>query len=213
MLHKYYQKKTDDDSQQLARVKAGQLGRIIEAGKRAQVSAEKIEQFYQTVQRGYKALEIMDSNIDLDISILEREYNPYVEAFWKWWPDLYKDLRVFRVTGGEPLLTKNTFKVLDYIKENPNPDLEVSMTTNMCPPDDALFDKFFLCASLGFSCWCAHTLFIVRSCVLECDCCCLIIFNSHVQYFGCFRVTDVFFCFHECCLCSVGALLWCCVSI
>lgn len=46
------------------------------------------------------------------------------------------------MTGGEPLMDKNTFKVLDYIRENPNPELEISLTTNMCPPDDALFDKF-----------------------------------------------------------------------
>ena len=28
------------------------------------------------------------------------EKNPYVDAFWKWWPTLYKDLNTFRVTGG-----------------------------------------------------------------------------------------------------------------
>jgi hypothetical protein len=41
--------------------------------------------------------------------------NPYVEAFWKWWPDLYKDLHTFRITGGEPLLAKDTFDILDFI--------------------------------------------------------------------------------------------------
>ena len=30
--------------------------------------------------------------------------NPYVQAFWRWWPNIYKDLEVFRMTGGEPLL-------------------------------------------------------------------------------------------------------------
>ena len=25
----------------------------------------------------------------------------HVEAFWKWFPDLYKTLEVFRITGGE----------------------------------------------------------------------------------------------------------------
>jgi len=70
--------------------------------------------------------------------ILEKEFNPYVEAFWKWWPDLYQDLRVVRVTGGEPLLTKNTFKVLDYIIEHPNPDLELNINSNLCVPDELL---------------------------------------------------------------------------
>ena len=27
-----------------------------------------------------------------------------MDAFWEWWPDLYKDLHTFRITGGEPLL-------------------------------------------------------------------------------------------------------------
>lgn len=68
--------------------------------------------------------------------------NPYVEAFWKWWPTLYKKLEVFRITGGEPLMDANTFKVLDYIYENPNAWLEVSVTTNLCPPKSELMDKF-----------------------------------------------------------------------
>lgn len=68
--------------------------------------------------------------------------NPYIEAFWKWWPELYRNLEVFRITGGEPLMDKNTFKVLEYIYENPNAWLEMSITTNMCPPTPLLMDKF-----------------------------------------------------------------------
>jgi organic radical activating enzyme len=68
--------------------------------------------------------------------------NPYVEAFWKWWPELYKTLKIFRMTGGEPLMDNNTFKVLDYVYENPNPDLELSITSNLCPPKQELFDRF-----------------------------------------------------------------------
>ncbi len=70
--------------------------------------------------------------------ILAREYNPYTEAFWKWWPDLYPDLKEFRITGGEPLLTKELFRVLDYIIENPNPDLNFSVNTNLGVPKDSL---------------------------------------------------------------------------
>jgi hypothetical protein len=68
--------------------------------------------------------------------------NPYVEAFWQWFPEIYRKLRVFRMTGGEPLMDKNTFKVLDYVNENPHGQLELSITSNMCPPDQKLFDKF-----------------------------------------------------------------------
>lgn len=62
------------------------------------------------------------------------EYNPYIEAFWKWWPSLYTDLEVFRITGGEPLLSKHTWKVFDYIKKNPNPKLEFAINTNLNVP-------------------------------------------------------------------------------
>ena len=68
--------------------------------------------------------------------------NPYLRAFWEWWPELYKKLEVFRVTGGEPLMDVNTFRVLDYIYANPNTHLEMSITTNMSPPKVELFDKF-----------------------------------------------------------------------
>jgi organic radical activating enzyme len=80
-----------------------------------------------------------DGLMPLDISQKE---NPYVEAFWEWWPKLYPTLETFRMTGGEPLMDKNTFRVLDYINEHPNSDLELSITSNMCPPQKELLDKF-----------------------------------------------------------------------
>ena len=64
------------------------------------------------------------------VPIPHREDNPYVEAFWKWWPDLYQDLHTFRITGGEPLLSRDTFKVLDYIIEHPNPNKNLSFAIN-----------------------------------------------------------------------------------
>ena len=73
--------------------------------------------------------------------ILHREYNPYVEAFWKWWPDLYPSLKHFRMTGGEPLMDKNTYKVFDYVLENPKPDLHLNVTSNFSV-EPKLFDKY-----------------------------------------------------------------------
>lgn len=59
-----------------------------------------------------------------------REHNPYVEAFWQWWPELYTHLKHFRMTGGEPLMDKNTHRVFDYILCSPKPDLHVDVTSN-----------------------------------------------------------------------------------
>ena len=73
--------------------------------------------------------------------IPNREHNPYVDAFWKWWPELYKSLKVFRITGGEPLMSKDTFRVLDYINDNPNTDLELAINSNGCVPNK-LFDQY-----------------------------------------------------------------------
>jgi organic radical activating enzyme len=74
------------------------------------------------------------------IPIKRDDYNPYVEAFWKWWPELIQTLKVFRITGGEPLLSKHTFRVFDYIIDNPKLDLDLCVNTNMNVPRK-LIDK------------------------------------------------------------------------
>lgn len=73
---------------------------------------------------------------------IKQEDNPYLKAFWEWWPTLYKKLEVFRMTGGEPLMDNNTYKILDYIYDNPNSWLELSVTSNFCPPKQELMEKF-----------------------------------------------------------------------
>ncbi len=70
------------------------------------------------------------------------EENPYVKAFWAWWPQIYSQLKVFRMTGGEPLIDANTWRVLDYVHQNPNAQLELFMTSNLCPPKPEIFDRF-----------------------------------------------------------------------
>lgn len=62
--------------------------------------------------------------------------NPYLSAFWEWLPQIYPTLHTFRMTGGEPLMDKNTFRMFDYIKKNPKEDLHLSITSNCCPPGD-----------------------------------------------------------------------------
>ena len=47
------------------------------------------------------------------------ETNPYVEAFFAWWDsDLHKTLQELRITGGEPLMSPHTWKLIDWFKQN-----------------------------------------------------------------------------------------------
>jgi organic radical activating enzyme len=73
--------------------------------------------------------------------IPSRDDNPYVTAFWNWWPTLYPKLKHFRMTGGEPLMDKNTYRVFDYVLALPNPDLHLNVTSNFSV-DTGLFEKY-----------------------------------------------------------------------
>jgi len=47
------------------------------------------------------------------------ETNPYVEAFFDWWEsDLHRTLQELRITGGEPLMSGYTWKLIDWFKQN-----------------------------------------------------------------------------------------------
>lgn len=47
------------------------------------------------------------------------DVNPYVEAFFKWWEtDLHKTLKELRITGGEPLMSGYTWRLIDWFKEH-----------------------------------------------------------------------------------------------
>lgn len=47
------------------------------------------------------------------------ENNPYVEAFFAWWEtDLHKTLKELRITGGEPLMSGYTWRLIDWFKEH-----------------------------------------------------------------------------------------------
>ena len=104
---------------------------------------DEIKKFgpYQLSTGAHNNIEALTQRGMMPLKVANRD-NPYVTAFWEWWPTIYRQLKVFRMTGGEPLMDKNTFKVLDYVNEHPNGQLELSITSNFCPPDPVLFDKF-----------------------------------------------------------------------
>lgn len=65
--------------------------------------------------------------------------SPYLKIFWRWFPTLIKDLKLLRVTGGEPLLSKDFWELLDWVIIN-KPELNFSVNSNLCASDD-LIDK------------------------------------------------------------------------
>ena len=47
------------------------------------------------------------------------ETNPYVDAFFDWWEsDLHRTLQELRITGGEPLMSGYTWKLIEWFKAN-----------------------------------------------------------------------------------------------
>jgi len=47
------------------------------------------------------------------------ETNPYVAAFFEWWEtDLHRSLQELRITGGEPLMSGHTWKLIEWFKQN-----------------------------------------------------------------------------------------------
>ena len=69
--------------------------------------------------------------------------NPYVTAFWEWWPDLYRGLHTFRITGGEPLMSKDTFRLMQSILDEPNPNKNLLLGINSnFVVEPKLFDRF-----------------------------------------------------------------------
>ena len=108
-----------------------------------EISSKWMEEINQ-----YGPYPISESNNDVSLykSIGRYPYahnddNPYVDAFWKWFPEALPHLRVFRITGGEPLMSKDTWKVLEYIRNNPQPDLEIAINTNLSV-ENKLIDRF-----------------------------------------------------------------------
>ena len=90
---------------------------------------------YGPYKTEYPLITLEQITRDNKIPIPDKDPNPYIDAFWKWWPEVYPHLTVMRITGGEPLLSPHTFKVFDWVINNPRSDLRLALNSNMCVPD------------------------------------------------------------------------------
>jgi organic radical activating enzyme len=66
---------------------------------------------------------------------VKNEDNPYIEAFWKWWEaELQYHLTELRVTGGEPTMSKDFWKLVKWFRENtdsPAINMDFSFNSNL----------------------------------------------------------------------------------
>src|SRR5690606_29805633 len=67
--------------------------------------------------------------------------NPYIKAFWQWLPQIYSELKVLRLTGGEPFLSEDTFRFIEYVKSHPNPEMDLQFNSNLSFPAQ-VFERF-----------------------------------------------------------------------
>ena len=87
--------------------------------------------FYNEIKKhGEYPVDNHSCNIDW-FETIEEENNPYIDAWWRWWPEVSKTLNILRITGGEPLLHKTTFDLLDRLHDDPKPQLELNLNTNL----------------------------------------------------------------------------------
>jgi len=67
-----------------------------------------------------------------------KETNPYVEAFFKWWEsDLHKTLQELRLTGGEPMMSPHTIRLIDWYIENKT-NVSFALNSNLGIEDDKI---------------------------------------------------------------------------
>lgn len=82
---------------------------------------QELRKFGPMQTRSFKIPEVAPKNI----------YQKRLQDFWKWLEKNYFHLRRYQILGGEPFLLDETEQSLDFWNEHPNPNLTVSMFSNL----------------------------------------------------------------------------------
>ena len=88
--------------------------------------------FHKEIKTHGPVTTVQNHRCDIDyFKVWEEETNPYVDAWFRWWPELSKTLNILRITGGEPLLQQSTWRLFDELDRNPQPHLELNLNSNL----------------------------------------------------------------------------------
>lgn len=85
--------------------------------------------------------------VDGSYGEIPRDNNPYIDAFWKWWPELSEGLHELRISGGEPLMSADVWKILESFKQDKLDHIRLAINSNLGARDE-LIDKL-IAASHG----------------------------------------------------------------
>lgn len=89
--------------------------------------------YYKEIEKFGPYTMVKNHRNDIDWFTIQKneEENPYVKAWWEWWPTMRDRLNILRITGGEPLLQSSTWKLLEDLDKNPLPNLELNINSNL----------------------------------------------------------------------------------
>ena len=68
------------------------------------------------------------------------QYENLTPLFWQWLDQGYKKLKRISVLGGEPFIQEDFHKLVDYIENNANPELEFLIISNLIIKKEILVD-------------------------------------------------------------------------
>jgi organic radical activating enzyme len=88
--------------------------------------------FQQEIKKHGPYETVKNHRLDIDwFNPYEEERNPYIKAWWEWWPEMSKTLNILRITGGEPTMHRSTWELFDRLRADPRPHLELNLNSNL----------------------------------------------------------------------------------
>jgi organic radical activating enzyme len=92
---------------------------------------QELDRHGNYVTRMKDTLNYLEANGRSPYNKTKEERQDFKQQFWGWFEQNYAGLRVLTLTGGEPFLSPEMNHILQFIKKNPNPKLQVSINSNI----------------------------------------------------------------------------------
>ena len=92
-----------------------------------------------SIQAENKKFGVFESG-DVKITNYNVHYKNLIDPFWNWFATGFKDIKEFKLLGGETFFQKELNQFLEYVDKYPNSDCVVSIVTNLMVDNSKLRD-------------------------------------------------------------------------